>query len=278
MEYHKTLLALFLLLGLFYALYLLFSYLYERSNLRRIDKLPFPPSYEEIIKKTPHYEKLSKEQKERIKKLILRFIHTKTFLGARGFVITQEVKVLIAFYASLLVLNLPRFDSYRSLKQVIVYPHTLISEEIAAHGGIYTQERFLLGGLSINDTVILSWHEAKKSAYHLHHSNLMLHEFAHEVDFMQGDANGVPPLQEAQYKGFIDILSKTYKRLCKKANTNRFWKEYKLLGRYAATNEAEFFAVATERFFEKPDVLKEKFPALYKQLKDFYGIETASGV
>jgi MtfA peptidase len=275
-DYHYALLALVLFLGLLYFGVQILFYFYERIRLRRIDAMAFPSSYQKIIAKIPTYKKLSTKQQEKMKRLILRFVLTKDFLGAKGLDVTREMKVVIAYYASLLVLNLPRYDSYRTLKQIIIYPHTIIQHEVQSYGGIYTQERFLLEGMSADDTVIISWHDAKKQAYQLHHNNLLIHEFAHEVDFMQGGANGVPPLQEGSYSAFVEALSKTYKRLCKKANTNRYWKKYKLLGAYAATNEAEFFAVATERFFESPKALKSKFPDLYVQLEKFYGIDMAS--
>lgn len=273
MDYHYALLALVLSLGLFYFGVQVLFYLYERIRFARIDKMAFPFSYQKILDKIPTYEKLSQAQQEKIKTLIKRFVLSKDFLGAKDLRVTREMKVVIAYYASLLVLNLPKYDSYKALKQIIIYPHTIITQELLSHGGIYTQERFLLEGMSADDTVIISWHEAKKQAYQLHHNNLLIHEFAHEVDFMQGGANGVPPLQEGKYNAFVGVLSKTYKRLCHKANTNRFWKKYKLLGAYAATNEAEFFAVATERFFESPKALKAKFPDLYAQLESFYGID-----
>ena len=273
MDYHYALLALVLLLGLLYFGVQILFYIYERIRLRRIDAMAFPSSYQKIIEKIPTYEKLSQTQQKRIKTLIMRFVLSKDFLGAKGLHVTREMKVLIAYYASLLVLNLPRYESYKTLKQIIIYPHTIIKKELQSYGGISTQERFLLEGMSADDTVIISWHDAKKQAYELHRNNLLIHEFAHEVDFMQGGANGVPPLQEGSYFAFVSVLSKTYKRLCKKANTNRFWKKYKLLGSYAATNEAEFFAVATERFFESPKALQAKFPDLYAQLEKFYGVK-----
>lgn len=252
------------------------GYAQYRYKLYRIDKRAFLAKDEALLEKTPHYAKLNDKQKKRLKKLIKRFMFTKSFKGARGLRVTRNMRVLIAYHASLLVLNLPKYSNYDTLKQVVVYEHTVITQEVASHGGIYTQERFMLQGLSSGDTVVISWHEAKKDAFSLHHDNLLFHEFAHEVDFMQGQTNGIPPLQEAQYKAFVTVLAKTYKRLCKKVRTNRYFKKYKLLGRYAATNEAEFFAVATERFFAKPDALKRNFPDVYKQLQKFYGIDTAS--
>jgi len=275
-DYHYALLALVLFLGLLYFGVQTLFYVYDRIRLRRIDAMAFPSSYQSILAQIPTYEKLTTKQQEKIKRLIMRFVLTKDFLGAKGLDVTREMKVIIAYYASLLVLNLPRYDSYSTLKQIIIYPHTIITKELQSYGGIYTQERFLLEGMSADDTVIISWHDAKKQAYQLHHNNLLIHEFAHEVDFMQGGANGVPPLQEGSYSAFVEVLSKNYRRLCKKANTNRYWKKYKLLGAYAATNEAEFFAVATERFFEAPKVLKSKFPDLYAQLEKFYGIDMTS--
>ena len=216
--------------------------------------------------------------KRDIKKSIMLFINTKEFIGVHCDV-TMEMKLVIAFYACLLLLHMKypvdisKENCYENLKTLIIYPNTIITKEISSNGGIYKNERFLLEGQSTVDTVVLSWHEAKKEAYHPSHGNVIIHEFAHEIDFMDGKIDGVPPMNASKYEAWARSLSRNFIALNKVVLKNREWGKYKLLGSYASTNEAEFFAVITELFFEKPNALKEKFPDLYGELLDFYKIE-----
>jgi Mlc titration factor MtfA (ptsG expression regulator) len=92
---------------------------------------------------------------------------------------------------------------------------------------------------------------------------------------MDGYIDGVPPLEQSKYGGWVHTFNKEFTTLNNIALKDRNWGKYKLLGAYAASNEAEFFAVATERFFEAPASLKHHFPNLYNELEDFYQIDTA---
>jgi len=90
---------------------------------------------------------------------------------------------------------------------------------------------------------------------------------------MDGEIDGVPPMERSKYHEWTNVLYKEFEKLNKVAMKNRDWGDYKFIGEYAATNEAEFFAVISERFFESPVSLKQKFPDLYNELSDFYGID-----
>ena len=246
----------------------------RKKLLKKIETLPFNENYREILKKIPYYIHLNNEEKNKIERSILLFIHTKEFLGVRTSV-TDEMKVVIAFYACLLLLHIDTNNCYEELKTIVIYPHPVITEEIKSYGGIYTQERFMIEGQSTNNAVVISWHEAKSQAYHLRHNNVIIHEFTHEIDFMSGLLDGAPPIEQSKYHRWTHTLLKEFKKLNKTAVKNRSWGKYKLLGSYAATNESEFFAVVTERFFESPNSLKQNFPELYEELKSFYNIDTA---
>lgn len=272
MDYYISLLIFLLEIGgIVIAFFIVYS-IYERYRLKKISKLPFLKKYEDVLMKTPHYKRLSDEDKIKIQKSILLFINTKEFIGVH-MSITMEMKLIIGLYACLLLLHVSENNCYDNLKTIIIYPNTIITKEIKSNGGIYTNEKFFLEGQSINDTVILSWHEAKKEAYHLHRNNVIIHEFAHEIDFMDGEIDGVPPLEKSKYGSWAHTLGKNFNILNKIAIKNRDWGKYKILGRYAATNEAEFFAVLTEIYFEKPNSLKQNFPDLYNELQEFYKIE-----
>ncbi len=273
MTYYTALLLVFGGLGVSaVAVYLLLK-LKEQERLHKIQKIPFDDKYKKILNKTPHYRHLSQEEKEKIQRSILLFTHTKEFVGVE-LQVSEEMKIVIAFYACLLVLHTRMKHCYDNLKTIIVYPNAVITKSVNSSGGIYTKEDFLIDGQSANDTVVIAWHDAKYEAYHLRHNNVVVHEFAHEIDFMDGEIDGVPPIEKAKYDEWVHILAKEYDALSKVAFKNRDWGKYKLLGAYAATNEAEFFAVTTERFFESPHALKREFPDLYNELKSFYNIDT----
>ena len=275
MTYFSALLLLFGGLGAaFFGIYLLYD-LRNRQLLHKIDSLDFPESYKNILSKTPHYPKLSMQDQKKLQRSILRFIYTKDFVGV-GLDVTDEMKVIIAFYACLLLVHKETESCYEELKTIIVYPHAVIVKEVKSAGGIFTKEQFVIQGQSANDTVVITWHEAKKEAYHLRHNNVIIHEFAHEIDFMDGYIDGVPPLEKSKYDGWTNTFYKEFSTLNKIARKDRGWGKYKLLGSYAASNEAEFFAVVTERFFEAPASLKHHFPNLYNELESFYQMDTAA--
>ncbi len=273
MNYHSALLLLFGGLGAIYFVFILFFELRKKRFLHDVEALPFSEQYEAILKRIPHYQKLSSTDQHHIQRTILRFIYTKEFIGVY-MEVTEEMKLVIAFYASLLLVHKEPHNCYDNLKTIIIYPHPVINKEVKSYGGIYTKEQFMLAGQSSNDTVVITWHQAKSEAYHMRHTNVMIHEFAHEIDFMDGEIDGVPPIEKSKYDGWVHTLNKEFNTLSKISNKNRNWGKYKLLGSYAATNEAEFFAVVTERFFESPLSLKKHFPELYDEFMDFYQIDT----
>ena len=274
-SYYLSLLLLFGGLGFSaFALWMLLK-IRREEHLKKILGKPFKEEHRKYLRNTMHYNKLSQEDKEKIERSILLFTNTKEFIGA-GIEVTDEMKVIIAFYACLLLLHKTTINCYDNLKTIIIYPSAVAFENINAANGIYTKEKFLIDGQSANDTVIIVWHDAKKEAYHLRHDNVIVHEFAHEIDFMDGEIDGVPPIEKSKYDEWTNILFHDYKKLSNVVAKNREWGKYKLLGSYAATNEAEFFAVVSERFFEAPQSLKKHFPELYSELKDFYNIDTAN--
>ncbi len=244
-------------------------------RLKKIKSLQFSDSLRAYLNKTHHYKFLTQTDKDKIEKSILLFINTKNFIGIK-IEINDEIKVIIAFYACLLLLHVKKLGCYNNLKTIIVYPNVVAIKMMQASGGIYSNQQFLIDGQSANDTVVLVWHDAKAQAYHLRQDNVIIHEFAHEIDFMSGEINGIPPLDESKYHHWAISLFKEYDKLNQVVLKNRDWGKYKLLGSYASSNEAEFFAVLTERFFETPASLKHNFKDLYDELKEFYNIDPIS--
>jgi Mlc titration factor MtfA (ptsG expression regulator) len=276
-DYYLSLILFFLFLGvLVWSIQLYLSYK-KRRMLKEIDRMPFPETYRKILNKIPHYRSLSPMDREKMERSILRFVHLKHFLGVK-MEVTDEMKVVTAFYACLLLLHIETENCYDNLKRVIFYPSPVIIDSVRNNGGIFTKEDFVIDGQSANDTVVLVWHDARKEAYHLRHDNVIIHEFAHEIDYMDGEVDGVPPLEKSRYHEWTQVLYRDFKKLNDTLINERDWGKYKLLGSYAATNEAEFFAVVTERFFESPHSLKRHFPELYAELKSFYGVDPVEWV
>ena len=272
MDYYLSLLIVLFLSGVSIFLFSILFSRYKKRRLQKIANTPFLKENEAFLLKISHYNRLNAIDQRDIKKSIMLFINSKEFVGVHCDV-TMEMKIVIAFYACLLLLHVSKENCYDNLKTLIIYPNTIITKEIRSNGGIYAHERFLLEGQSVGDTVVLSWHEAKKEAYHPSRSNVIIHEFAHEIDFMDGEVDGIPPMSDSKYAIWAKMVSRNFTALNKVMLKNREWGKYKLLGSYAGTNEAEFFAVITELFFEKPNALKENFPDLYHELLDFYKIE-----
>ncbi|MEN4046130.1 M90 family metallopeptidase [Sulfurimonas sp. NWX367] len=272
MNYYFALLTL--MLGLGFALlsaYVIYTYS-KQKKLQKILEQPIRQEYIAILKRIVLYNRLKEEEQQRIHKSILIFINTKEFTGI-NIDVSDEMKIVIAFHACLLVLHVEFTACYENLSTILIYPYTMVARQVSANGGIYTKGEFLLEGQSASDTVVISWHDAKKDAYHLHENNVLLHEFAHEIDFLDGSADGTPPLPYAKYHEWAKVLSREFNKLSDVALKNRDWGKYKLLGAYAATNEAEFFAVVTERYFEKPEALKKHFPELFEEFNSFYKME-----
>lgn len=273
-EYYLNLLLFVGLAGFSILLFWLFFAYREKKQLQQIAALPFTDEQRAYLAHLSHYQHLPSEDRERIERSILRFIHTKKFIGSK-LDVTEEMKIIIAFYACLLLLHIETGNCYDNLQTIIVYNQPVVIDKVQNNGGIFSQEQFLIDGQSANDTVVIIWHDAKREAYHPRKDNVIVHEFAHEIDFMDGEIDGIPPMERSKYHAWTNVLYGEYKKLNKIALKNRDWGDYKFIGEYAATNEAEFFAVISERFFESPVSLKKKFPDLYNELKTFYKIDPA---
>jgi Mlc titration factor MtfA (ptsG expression regulator) len=269
-------LALMQLLSLLLFLFLVWQAVgyYRKMRLwKRVSSMPFPESYETALGRIPHYRLLPDDLKRRLRPKILYFSQTKEFVGIKTEV-TDEMRAVISFYACLMVLNIPG-ECYEELSTILIYPYDVVAKEIRENGGIYAEERLILEGQSAGDTVVIAWNEARRQAYHLRHHNVIIHELAHVLDFENGAADGVPPLERSRYHRWTRVLYRRFKELRERAGKNREWADYKLIGAYAATDEAEFFAVVTELFFQRPKTLKTHFPDIYEELAAFYGLDTA---
>ena len=273
MQYPIKLILFFTFLFLIFIAVSLIKYIKHKFLLKKLESVEFPEKYQKILLDIPFYNFLNDIDKKRIKYLILVFVNEKKFIGLYDLKIDDRIKVTISFYACLLILHKNNIDYYQNLSTILVYPYEFLLDEKMTYQDIYSNEKAVLEGQATTDTVIISWHSAKKEAYHISKNNVVLHEFAHEIDFLDGVADGIPIMKKDKYNEWVKIIHSEYSKLKDKTIKGRYFGKYNFLGAYAGTNEAEFFAVTTERFFESPATLKKKFPDIYKEFVGFYEID-----
>ena len=248
------------------------NYFRRMWRYKKLKSTPFPKSYETILQNIHQYKVLSPTHKEKIRLLILIFIDQKEFVGAK-MNITDEIKVIIAFYACLMRLGF-ELGEKDHVSTVIVYPEHFIVNNGHTSGGIYHDEISVLEGQSANGTVVISWQDIKHDIAQHQKDNVIIHEFAHELDFEDSFADGTPLLEGLRYKIWSEVFSKAFDTLKAQLNNGEVSERSVLLGSYALKNEAEFFAVCSERFFETPQAFKAYFPNIYQELKLFYKLDT----
>jgi len=244
----------------------------RQKRRAQIMSRPFPKEWEASLKKDFElYNHLPKELKDRLNGYVAVFIDEKDFVGCAGLEITDQMKVIVAAQAMLLVLGKKKRHFYPKLWRVELYP---TAYKTMARDGHTVEESVRLGESWVGGRMVLSWNHSKQGAYKwLDGQSVVIHEFAHQLDQIDGNADGVPTLEDgAAYSTWADIMGREYTKMLKEVEKNH----KTLLDEYGATNPAEFFAVATETFFEKSVQMKKKMPDTYKILKDFYQLDPAS--
>ncbi|MEH1815208.1 MAG: M90 family metallopeptidase [Nostoc sp.] len=262
----------FFLIGLIIAGILLNPILVKRRR-NRLKHRPFPALWNAIIENNlPIYLCLSPDEIRRLQGHIQVFLAEKQFIGCRGLQVTEEMKLTLAAVACLLLLN-ERGQYFPRLRSILVYPNAYFVQETNSVGKYVVEERRVarLGESWTNDQVVVSWEQVKQDINNWRDGrNVVLHEFAHQLDQEDGKAEGVPILQHnSDYTIWAKVMTEAYQQLC-----NDVLQGAKtVMDSYGATNPAEFFAVATETFFEKPHQLLSKHPALYEQLQRYYQLD-----
>ena len=212
---------------------------------------------------------LDEHELHQLRELASLFLIRKTINGAGGLDVDDYMRAVIAAHACVLILNLD-IDYYDGWVEVIVYPDAfVVNREVHDEMGVVHQKRSVLGGEAWSrGPLILSWKDARPGK-HLHGagSNVILHEFAHKLDMLDGSADGTPPLHpDMDLRTWIDSFTDTYMQLRKQIASNH----YTEIDPYAAENPAEFFAVVSEEFFVVPDQLHQYHTGIYQQLQLFY--------
>lgn len=245
---------------------------FEERRRKKILGTPFPEAWLRILERNmAHFRCLDAVERGRLSDLVQLFIADKNWEGCGGLELNDEIRVTIAGQACLLVLNLEHV-LYANVETILVYPSTVvpkrIDESIFALPGIVHDVMPLLGEAHRRGPVILTWDAVRRSGRHpeLGH-NVVYHEFAHKLDMLDGAVDGVPPLgDDAEYARWREVFKAEYERLHALSASGREG----VLDPYGTTDEAEFFAVVTEAFFDAPGELAEQHPELYGVLSAFY--------
>ena len=239
---------------------------------QRIRNQPFPPLWRDILRRRmPAFALLPADVQLRLKKLAQVLIAEKPFIGCAGLVVTDEMRVLVSVQAALLLLR--RGAGYfPQLRQVLVYPGAFVVERSSpgVAGLVHDERRALAGESWQQGQVLLSWHDVLEGAADPHDGrNVVIHEFSHQLDQEKGSANGAPWLREpARRDRWATVLGQEFQDLQTRLAQGRPG----LIEPYAATDPAEFFAVVSELFFERPAELAVAHPALHGEFCGYYGV------
>ncbi|MBB2484960.1 zinc-dependent peptidase [Mitsuaria sp. WAJ17] len=246
---------------------------WRRQQRQRRMQAPFPAAWRSLLRREwPLYRRLTPPQQRRLQQLVQVFVAEKPVIGCGGLKVSTAMKVLIAAQACLPLLGHAR-GVYPQLSQVLLYPAAFAVQRVHDLGaGVQMERREWLSGESWQQgQVILSWQDVLAGARVADDGrNVVIHEFAHQLDQANGRANGAPPLGSRQaHEHWATVMQGEFQAL-KQALAQGL---PCLLDPYAATDEAEFFAVASESFFEQGELMAQRHPRLYALLADYYGLQ-----
>ncbi len=206
----------------------------------------------------------------KLRRCALLFLAEKDLVGAHGLAVTDAMRVSIAAQACLPILELG-LDWYGGWNGVVVYPgdFRVRRAEMDEHGVMHEWDDELAGEAMPGGPVVLSWDAAANDPY----VNVVIHEFAHKLDMLNGEANGVPPLHPGMSRlAWQEALDSAYRGFCDAVERERdTW-----LDPYAAEHPSEFFAVISEAFFEDGPETRRRYPDFYEQLALFYRQDPAA--
>ncbi|GGW98697.1 M90 family metallopeptidase [Undibacterium macrobrachii] len=242
-------------------------------RLRYVLTRAFPSAYSKILRQNlPGYSRMPTDLQMQLKRRIRQFLYEKTFVGCGGLEINDEIRVTIAARACMLLLN-REMDVYPKLSHILVYPSAFIAprQQMAA-GGIVTHTNQTLSGESWSDgRVILAWDQIVNNPQNEEMGqDVVIHEFAHQLDSEDGSVNGAPGLASTTaYRNWSQVMTQEFDNLQSAIERN----EMTIIDPYGATNPAEFFAVSTEAFFKKSHELAYYHASLFALLNAYYRVD-----
>ena len=246
-----------------------------RKRRRRLRERPPPESLEEVLSRNVGlYSLLPDDLRAELHGHINVFLDEKRFLGVGGQEITHEVSFTVAGIACMLLLN--REPTYfPGFSSILIYPDTYETTQVDYDGAVEVHKRSRRAGESWHrGPVVLSWLDVLRGASNSRDGyNVVLHEFAHKLDEENSGTNGLPILHEIDhYEEWAEVLGREYRSLEDRVARGK----NKVIDDYGLTSPPEFFAVATESFYEKASAMQKRLPDLYAQLKQFYAVDPAT--
>jgi len=222
-----------------------------------------PGNWRNAFDLLPLLDHLSEDEKNSLRDLAILLLHEKSFIGAHDLEVSEEMTLLIVLQACLPILHLG-IDWYSGWTTIIIYPAGFAPERtvVDEFGLAHTIRSELSGEAWHRGPVILSWEHAENAGIKDGH-NVVIHEFVHKLDMLNGAANGFPPMHK-------DISSASWSEIFTDAFEDFQRNPKPGLDRYGATAPAEFLAVLSEVFFEKPVLLKDAYPKVYETLSQFF--------
>ena len=250
--------------------------LWARWQRARLRTGVFPAAWRSILRgRVPLYARLPVDLQLRLRQDMLVFLAEKPFLGCAGLQVTEEMRVMVAALACMPLLGARR-DYYPELQRILLYPGAFVAQEHrVGDDGVHSEvARGLAGQSWAQGQVLLSWPDVQQGAADpADGSNVVIHEFAHQLDQSKGYANGAPPLKDRQaYRCWSAVMQSEYDALGQRLEQG----EEGLINTYAATDPAEFFAVCSELFFECAAELAAQHPQLFDELRSYYRINPLS--
>lgn len=248
----------------------MFGFLRERRH-RQMRNLPVPEAWRAIISRNvPFFDQLPADDQKELLGHVQVFLAEKRFEGCSGLKVTDEIRLTIAAQACLLLLH-RKTDYFPRLLTILVYPSGyVVDEKQPLHGEIWSEGRQGRLGETAREmgSLVLAWDAAKSGATDPSDGkNLVIHEFAHQLDFEDLAADGKPALGSRSAEiSWAEVMRTEFSALRAADQTGI----PTLLDTYGATNPAEFFAVATEAFFERPRALRRLHPRLYGEMQQFF--------
>ena len=235
----------------------------------RLRAQPFPAAWRRILRRrVPAVARLPPDLQQQLKGHIQVFLAEKPFIGCAGLHVTDELRVTIAAQACLLLLGQPRPGYYPQLREVLVYPGAFVVDRVQPQGGgvVQAQRQALAGESWSQGRVILAWAEVLAGAVDpADGRNVVIHEFAHQIDQDKGVADGQPwRATRGQRRRWAAVMGAALAQLRREPSA--------LISAYGATEPAEFFAVVSEVFFEQPQALAAEAPAVYRELSLLYQV------
>jgi Mlc titration factor MtfA (ptsG expression regulator) len=241
--------------------------------LKRRPAATLPADWEQIVERNvAHWALLDGDERERLRERMVAIVEGKRWEAANGFTLTDEIRTVIAAQAALLILGLD-FRWYRAVQAIVVHPSTVVSHDPRpGPAGTVEEGPFTLLGLADHNygPVLIAWDAARANARHPERGHdVVLHEFAHKLDMLDDVVNGTPPLHRPEDgPAWHDVCTRELALL----RAGYGWP----LRDYGGTDPGEFFAVATEAFFDLPRELEEAKPELYDVLRTFYRQDPAA--